>query len=87
MGSRTPSRYHLTIGSGLPPELAQDNSNARPSVATGLGPGEICGGLGGVNTVIWKLCEWISRPVPAAFNRHSNFPLSLSYVELEMSKS
>lgn len=52
MGSRTPSRYHLTIGSGLPPELVQDNSNARPSVATGLVPGEIRGGLGGVNTVI-----------------------------------
>lgn len=56
MGSRTPSRYHLTIGSGLPPVLVHDNSNGRPSVATVFGPGMMCGGLGGVNTVIWKLC-------------------------------
>lgn len=51
-GSRTPSRYHLTTGSGLPPVLVHDNSNGRPSVATGLGPGAMCGGLGGVSTVI-----------------------------------
>jgi hypothetical protein len=52
MGSRTPSRYHLTIGSGLPPVLVHASSKGRPSVATGLGPGVIRGGLGGVNTVI-----------------------------------
>lgn len=69
---------YLMTGSGLPPELLQVSSKGFPSVAVGLGLGDILGGPGGVSTVTMNDCECRSRPLPGAFKRHSNFPLSRS---------
>lgn len=80
-------KSYLIWGSGLPPDVEHTSSIARPSVATGLAPGEILGGWGGVRTVTVYTWECKSCPLPAAFRRHSNFPLSLSKLAFEMIRS
>jgi hypothetical protein len=55
-GYGIPFRNQRIKGSGLPPELEQVNSMARPSVAEGS-TGVILGGPGGNRTVNWKVFE------------------------------
>jgi len=80
-GSVSPFRYHRIKGSGLPPLLEQLRSRTLPSVAVGS-LGTTFGSPGGRRTVNMTILEWSSAPEPLALIRHSNFPLSRSYVAL-----
>lgn len=78
---------YLMVGSGLPPELEQDNWKGLSSVAVGLSPGVTEGAEGAVRTVTVNDCECRSLPLPTTFRRHSNWPLSRSKEAFDMIRS
>ena len=81
-----PSIYQYIWGGGEPPVDAQVRFNGLPSVAVGS-DGAIVGGWGFSSTVNSTDLECSSIPDPPSFIRHSNWPLSRSYVALLILRS
>ena len=82
-----PRLYHFIWGGGEPPTEEQVKFKGFLSVAVATADGVIIGLDGSNNTVKSIDLECKTRPVPPSFNRHSNCPLSLSYVAFVILKS